>query len=67
MEVKENGKSPRTVSGRLGSCDSGSDFARGGARGTSGGSIPKQLSALQPHKIVEDGNVKVALFKDKFA
>ena len=39
MEVKENGKSPERRLRALGSCDSGSGFARG--RGTSGGSIPE--------------------------
>ena len=37
------------------------------ARGTSGCPISEQLLALQSHEMVEDGNVKISLFKDKFA
>jgi hypothetical protein len=36
-------------------------------RGTSGGPISEQLSALRSQEIVKDRNVKVALFKDEFA
>jgi hypothetical protein len=33
----------------------------------SGGPISEQLSALQSQKLLEDGNVAVALFKNEFA